>query len=84
MDRLSTVLTDRIEQQSTELARRNTANAQTFAALIDRLERLERSESSRARDPAHQIPSSVALARQSSTAIGAAKVNTGSVSHSQS
>ena len=44
VDRLSTVLTDRIENQSTELASRDTANTQTFAALIDRLERLERSE----------------------------------------
>ena len=84
VDRLSTVLTYHIEQQSTELARRDTANTQTYAALIDRLERLERSESSRARAPAHQFPSSVALARQSSTAIGPAKVNTGSDAHSQS
>ena len=77
------MLTDQIKQQSTELARRDTENAQTFAAFIDRLERLKRSESIRARTPTHQIPSSVALARQFSTAIGPAKVNTGSYANSQ-
>ena len=84
MDRLSTVLTDRIEQQSIMLARRDTADAQTIAAFIDRLERIERFESSSACAPAHQFPSSVAFVRQSSTAIGPAKLNTGSDVHSQS